>query len=193
VRLGFSPRPKGQTFVRPLDGGQVAAHLTFIKHERERDLDVTIDVAIRFDAVEALVNRSNMLLSKKEKAETYTLGGELGNLEYGQPYRITIATPGDVEDAAERIVKKLETVGVPYIERFSHPEAAYDVLSRDDREGWIHCPIDAERAKRACALLAVLNRRPEIQALGARKLSYMESLNDPRAPEFSKFLVGLKQ
>lgn len=52
ARLGFSSRANGQTFLRPLDGGFAAAHLAFVEHEF--DIDVTIDVAIRFNAVEDL-------------------------------------------------------------------------------------------------------------------------------------------
>src|SRR5687768_7494379 len=109
ARLGFSARPKGQTFLRQLSGGFVAMHLTFIEHES--DFDVTTDVGIRFDAVEELVNRSNPLLSNKEKFATCTLGAELGNLEHGRPRRITVASTGDVEVAAECIVKEFEDVG----------------------------------------------------------------------------------
>lgn len=188
ARLGFSSR-KGQRFLRPLEGGLVVLHLTFIEHEC--DFDVTTDVAIRFDAVEELVNRSNPLLSKKEKSATCTIGAELGNLECGQPYRITVASDGDIDFAAGCIVRKLEEVGLPYIERFSRPEAAYEVLSRDDREAWIHCPIHAERAKRACAFLVVLGRSSELQELCARKLSFMESLKDPGTLALSKFITSL--
>ncbi len=187
--LGFSSRPKGQTFFRPLDGGLVAAHLTFI--EREHDFDVTVDVAIRFHAVEELVNRTNRFLSAKEKAETFTLGAELGNLEHGRPYRNKVANVADVAVVAERIAHTFARVGLPYIELYSSPEAACAILSRDDREAWVHSPIHAERAKRACALLVVLNRYSEIQALGAEKMAFLESLQDPGAISFSRFLADL--
>ena len=189
--LGFPSRPKGQTFFRPLEGGLAATHLTFIEHEQ--DLDVTVDVAIRFHSVEELVHRTNKLRSVTGKTETFTLGAELGNLEQGQPYRITVGEQGGVADAVDRIVSKLVTVGLPYIEVYSHPEAAYEVLARDDREAWVHSPIHAERAKRACALLAVLDRHAEIPALGARKLLFLKSLHDPGATAFSSFLSELSK
>jgi hypothetical protein len=189
-RFGFSTRPKGQTFYRDIDGGRVGVHLSFIEHES--DVDVTVDVAIRFDAVEELVHRSNKLLSKREKAETFTLGAELGNLEHGEPFRITVSSPGDVGRAAEGIETKLQTVGLPYMERYSQPEATYSLLSKDDGEVWVHSPIHAERAKRACALLAVMDRHSEINDLGAKKLSFLESVNDQGAAAFSRFLAELQ-
>lgn len=188
--FGFSARPRGQSFLRAIDGGQASVHLSFIEHEH--DFDVTADVAIRFDAVEDLVNRSNVLLSRREKASTFTMGAELGNLERGEPFRVTVAEDGDVEPAVERLVKKIETVGLPYLEKYSDLEAAYEVLSRDDRDGWIHSPIHAGRARRACALLVVMGRQSEVQALGRQKLSYLESVSDPGAALFSRFLAELQ-
>ncbi|HWO25765.1 MAG TPA: hypothetical protein VNO30_43815 [Kofleriaceae bacterium] len=190
ARFGFSTRPKGQTFHHDIDGGRVGIHLSFIEHES--DVDVTVDVAIRFDAVEDLVHRSNKLLSKKEKADTFTLGAELGNLERGEPFRITVSTTGEVGRAADGIERKLETVGLPYIEQYSQPGAAYSLLSRDDREVWVHSPIHAERAKRACALLEVMGRHSEITDIGAKKLSFLKSVNDPGAAVFSRFLAELQ-
>lgn len=188
-RLSFSPQPRAQTFLRSIDGGQVAVHLSFIEHDH--DFDVTADVAVRFDAVEDLVHRSNMLLTKKQKGATFTLGAELGNLESGEPYRLIVTSGGDVDQVAEKLIEKIEAVGLPYLEQYSQPEAAYDLLSRDDRDVWVHCPIHAERAKRACALLAVLGRNAEIDALGRQKLSFLQSVSDPGTAVFSRFLKDL--
>lgn len=190
ARLGFSSQPKGQTFMRPLNGGQVAVHLSFIEHEH--DVDVTADVAVRFDSVENLVHQSNRLLSKEEKATTFTLGVELGSLQGGEPDRVTVTSSKDVAQAADYLAEKIEMVGMPYLEKYSHPEAAYEVLSRDDRSAWIHSPIHAERAKRACALLAVMRRHSEIPTVGGQKLSFLRSINDPGATGFSRFLTELQ-
>lgn len=190
ARFGFSVRPKGQSFHRYFKDGRVVVHLAFIEHAN--DFDVTVDVAIRFDAVEDLVNRSNMLLSKREKGDTFTIGTELGNLERGQPFRIPLVGAGDVVRAVDDIVTKVEAVGLPYIERYSQPEAAYCLLSRDERAVWLHSPIHAERAKRACALLKVMGRDSEIGDLGARKVAFLESVNDPGAAAFSRFLAELQ-
>lgn len=165
-------------------------HVSFIEHAA--DVDVTTDVAVRFDAVEDLIHRSDKLLSPKEKAQTFTLGAELGNLERGEPFRSTLAIQSDILRVAEGIMTKLESVGLPYIERYSRPEAAYDLLSKDDRTAWIHSPIHAERARRACALLVIMGRRPEITALAAQKQAFLQSINDPGAAAFERFLAELR-
>lgn len=84
-----------------------------------------------------------------------------------------------------------EKIGLPYIERYSRREIACEILSRDDRESWLHSPIHVERAKRACALLAILDRRAEIPVPGARKLAFLKSLKEPGAASFSEFLADL--
>jgi hypothetical protein len=190
VRLGFSSKPKGQTFYRDIDGGRVAVHVSFIEHVA--DVDVTTDVAIRFDSVEDLIHRSDKLISPREKAQTFTLGAELGNLERRDPFRLTLTTHSDVLDIAEGTIEKLESVGLPYIERYSRPEAAYDLLSKDDRTVWMHSPIHAERAKRACALLVIMGRQSEIANLAAQKQAFLQSINDPGAAAFARFLTELQ-
>jgi hypothetical protein len=164
-------------------------HISFIEHEH--DIDATVDVAIRFDAVEELVNRSNGLLTRKEKAETFTMGAELGNLERGMPYRVTVTERSDVERAAEQLLAKIEAVGLPYFELYSRLESAYHVLARDDRDAWVYSPIHAKRATRACALLAVMGRHSEIEELGKQKLAFLASVTDPGSVGFSRFLAEL--
>jgi hypothetical protein len=189
VRFGFSSKPKGQTFYRDIDGGRVAVHVSFIEHVA--DVDVTTDIAIRFDAVEDLIHRSDKLLSPKAKAQTFTLGAELGNLERGEPFRLTLATHGDVPNIAEGTMTKLASVGLPYIEHYSSPETAYTLLSKDDRTAWMHSPIHAERAKRACALLVIMGRQSEIANLAVQKQAFLQSMNDPGAAAFARFLAEL--
>lgn len=191
ARFGFDPRPKGQSFLRKIEGGRVSVHLGFISHEN--DFDVTIDVGIRFDAVEELVHRSEALLTKREKAETSTLGAELGNIECGRPFRVTVTGNSDTEGAVGQLIAKFESIGLPYLEHYSQMESAYEVLARDDRGGWIHSPINAERAKSACALLAVMGRYSDLEALGRQKSCFLESIRDPGAAMFSRFLAELIQ
>jgi hypothetical protein len=178
-----------QEFRREIDGGRSVVHLSFIEHQE--DVDITVDVAIRFHAVEDLVNHFQTLLSDKEKSETHTLGSELGNLERGEPFRLTLANKDDVSRVAEEVVRKFMAIGMPYLEQYSRPEAAYSLLARDDREAWIHSPIHAERAKRACALLFVIGKRAEAHSLGVQKLSFLNSVNDPSSAAFSRFLDEL--
>ncbi len=63
--FGFGGKAKQQSFYRPIDGGWACVHLSFIKHAD--DFDVTVDVGVRFDEVEELVNSNNNLLTKRKK------------------------------------------------------------------------------------------------------------------------------
>jgi hypothetical protein len=80
---------------------------------------------------------------------------------------------------------------LPYIDQYSRLEDAYDILSRDDAEVWVHSPIHFQRAMRACALLVVMGRRSEVRAVGARKTAFLKWVNDPGASLFAKFLCEL--
>jgi hypothetical protein len=196
AQFGFSSRPTAQSFTRGLYpdsveamAGRAAVHLSFIQHEA--NVDVTMDVAIRFDAVEDLVQRSNELLSPKEKSQTFTLGAEIGNLERGEPFRMTVSNAADLKAVADSVVTKSKAVGLPYIERYSRPAAAYEVLSKDDRDAWLHSPIHSQRAKRACALLVAMGKQSELASLGARKLAFLQAVKDPGATAFARFLAEL--
>jgi hypothetical protein len=187
---GFSTRAKSQSFERKFDGGRAIVHLGFIAHAT--DFDVTADVAVRFDAVEELVNRSNQLLSKKEKSETATLGAELGNLERGQQMRWTVQTEPDVPAAAAAIYEALQRTGLPYLERYTDLDRAYEALASDDRAAWLHSPFHTSRAQRACAMLVLLKRSNELAALVERKIAFLQSAKDPLLPQFQKFVTDLQ-
>jgi hypothetical protein len=188
--LGFSAPAKGQTYYRWFEGGRMCAHLSFIKHES--DVDVTVDVAVRFEAVEEVVHRWNRLLTKAEKAKTATLGCELGNLARGVPDRVQICNNGQVMPAAKEIVARLDTVGMPYLRTYSRLDAAFELLARDDRDVWLHCPVHSERAKRACACLVAMGRFGEIELFAAKKALFLNSVGDPGAGGFARFLDELR-
>jgi hypothetical protein len=189
AQLGFS-KTTGQTFEKGASYGRTAVHVTLIEHSE--DFDVTVDVAVRFDEVEKLVHRSSKLLSKKEKLQTFTLGAELGNIEKGKPHRWAISSESSIASVIDEILKKLNDVGFPYMERYSEPGAAYEVLAKDDRSVWVHSPIHIERAKRAYALLSIIGKRDELAELAERKVAFLKSLNDPAMPLFQKFLSSFE-
>lgn len=185
--LGFETRLTKQCFERKMEGGRSAVFLAFIKHST--DFDVTTRVAVRFDAVEELVNRWDTWISSKEKRNTYTLGVELGNLERGSPFRFSVSSGADVPVVADGIVERVRTLGLPYLERYSRLEDAYDLLSRDDPDVWIHSPFHGARAMRACALLAVMGREEELQVVGKRKLAALRAADDLQTDSLASLLA----
>ncbi|CEG26370.1 hypothetical protein [Bacillus sp. B-jedd] len=54
-----------QHFWKPFEFGKVAIHVCFINHVD--DIDIMIDVGIRFNQLEEMKNRNNFLLNQKEK------------------------------------------------------------------------------------------------------------------------------
>jgi hypothetical protein len=182
ARDGFVAKLKNQSFYKKTDFGVLAVHLAFMNGQVE--FDVTVDVAVRFNSVEDLIYPSEM---------TFTLGCELGNLESGMSQRWTVAEPSDAETVAEAIYEKFEKVGRPYLEKYSSIEAAYDVLQRDDRSGWMHSPFDDARAKRALAIAMLRGGIDEFEALLARKRQSLASSKNANLSDFEAFVSRARE
>jgi hypothetical protein len=186
---GFDSKPITRSFLRRSPVGREAFHLAFINHAD--DFDVKADVAVRIDDLEDVVNADNTLLSKKERKETYSLGAELENIAGEGPKRWTVASSADVDPVADQIVARFKTVGLPYLNRASSLEAAYQLLTSPGRGAWLHSPIHASRAKRVVALAKILGRTDELQARVNENIQFLERLNDPGLQEFKQFAEQL--
>lgn len=182
----FRLRLSWQDFVKKIPGGRWVLHLAFIAHPS--DCDVTADVAIRIDAVEELVQRTDQHLSAKEKRETATAGAELGNIADRRQHRWTVATAADVVPVADQIYKMFEDFGLPYLERLSEPGALLDALSRNDPAGWIHAPFHGARNKRAVALALTSGDRERARELARRGARYLRDRNDHALADFEAFV-----
>jgi hypothetical protein len=132
---------------------------------------------------------------ESEKADTYTLGGELGNLSEGRNRVWTVAREETIPHVADSIVAKFESVGLPYFAEFSDLERVLKVLSRDDPSSCIHSPFDDRRAKLAVAIALQLEGKESAQRLAKAKLAYLVQRSDPGLPWFRTFLqkVGLSE
>ncbi len=171
--FGFTKR-REQSFYRPTEFGFVVFHISFINHDN--DFDMTADIALRYDSVENLVNLFEADLDEKEKRETCTLGGELGNLssEHGQ-HRWTIVNEEDIEPVCHSIIEFFKEVGFPYIEQFSNPENVLAVLSSDELAVTIHCPFHNARALGAVALTHILKGKEAATEMAKKKLAFLQS------------------
>lgn len=187
--LGFSNRSMNQSFVRAIPDGRASLHVAFIEHSG--DFDVVADVAVRFDRVEEAVNAGNALLSKRDKESTYTLGAELGNIAGEGQKRWTVASLADVEPVAEQVVSTFAAVGLPYIQNASSLEGALQLLSSPGREGWLHSPIHASRAKRVVAIAMELGRLSEVEQFAREGEKMLQDLKDPGLLDFKRFLSRL--
>ena len=86
---GFTRRQ--QTFVRRVPVGKHLFHVAFAPYPRHDYFDATADVAVRHDALEALLNANDPYLTEREKRWTASVGGELGNLSTGRRRRTRCA------------------------------------------------------------------------------------------------------
>jgi hypothetical protein len=104
AKYGFSGNQRDSCFYKRTSFGRLAFCLAFIRHRD--DADVTVNMAVRFDELEDLVNEDNQLLSKAQKKSTFSLGVELGNLSEGRQKRWTVASLQDVGPVAQSITCK---------------------------------------------------------------------------------------
>src|SRR5262249_53735593 len=140
--------------------------------------NVTADIGIRFDQVEELVTGNDKLLTKSEKANTTTVGCELGNLSEGRQKRWAVISADDVPIVSEDIISTFIKVGLPYIESFSNPDFVLKILSNDDPDSWLHSPLHGERAKRAVGMALLRQGKESAQQLAKLKLLFLENHKD---------------
>lgn len=182
--FGFEKKARQQSFSKVFEGGKAYVHLSFINHVD--DFDTTVDVAIRFDSVEILLNSKNILLTKKEKEGTCTLGIELGNLSIGEQKRWNIEFKEQIPTVVNSIIECFETFGYPYLSKYSSLESAYDLLSSDDSSVWNHCPFHATRAKSAIVIATLLGHK-DIQEQILKRKKFLEEIKDFGLSDFLSF------
>lgn len=183
--FGFGEKARQQTFYRPIDGGWACTHISFINHSN--DFDVTVDIGIRFDNVENLINNNNKFLTNKEKKETSTLGIELGNLVEGEQRRWNVTSCGQMVSTIKSIVDVYAKYGEPYLQKYSTIDTAYELLSSDESCVWKHSPFHATRAKKAIAIAKLLEL-PNIQNLILSRRNFLEEINDFGLSDFEEFV-----
>jgi len=184
VKYGFDGKPKVQDFYKKIPSGRQVFHLSFIRHKE--DIDITVDVAVRFDSVEDLINEYKPYLTKTQKKDTATLGCELGNLIEGEPRRFSLYSVDDAGDVADEIIDFFARVGISYLEKYSDMEAALEALSGDDRDAWLHMPFHDERAKKAIALAFLLGPKDKFHKIAAAKEEFLTSRNEQGLETFLK-------
>lgn len=190
VKHGFERKVYGQSFRMPKPFGWAAFHLAFVPHG-EIDFDVIANVALRVDAVEQMIHEDDDL-SKKEKLETATFGCELGNLSEGKQRRWKIASERDIKPVVASIEAALESIALPYIERYSDLEEMFAVLSRNDPDAWLHAPFHHYRGMHALALAIVLGKHDRVNSIIEQSEAFMKSINDPNLRFFQPFAEKIR-
>lgn len=190
VKYGFEQKVYGQSFKKKIKDGVAKIHLSFIDHVD--DFDVTVDVAIRFDNLEELINHNNKLLTKREKKETCTIGVEMGNLIEGEQKRWTIVDDSDIEPVSQSIFNIIEKVTIPYIQQYSDMETVFHLTVKDDSIATLNCPIDYVRAMSAVGLAKILGKTEMMEEIIEQKTKYLEEKDDFGLPWFKEFVEYVK-
>ena len=193
--LGFSKRSE-QSYYKQLQGISQVIHLSFIRHKS--DVDFTIDVAVRHDALEMLVNEfENTVrpvwgrLSSKEMCKTATVGALLENISDQYPRRFTVAALEDIGGACARGLETVQAIGIPSLERLSSLDAIFSVLRRDDEEGRRYCPFLDVRAIKAIAAAFLLGQKGLFDEVVRTKLAFLSAKNADRLADVTRFAEQL--
>ncbi len=186
--FGFEPKATGQSFRRQFPGGENRFHLAFIDHGS--DFDITADVAVRFGAVEDMVNKYDGFISEREKNLTCSLGVELGNLAGTGQMRWHVKAVEDLDPAVIGIVEAFETIGVPYLQSASTLQSAYELLSHPGK-AWLHNPLPLARAKRVVAMAKLLGKDQDVPLRIAENMALLESDRTKGSAELRRFLLQM--
>jgi len=182
---GYRFKSARRSFERSTDCGKVSFHLAFINHPN--DFDITADIAIRFDALEDMLNAHRPYLSEKKKKGTFSMGTELGNWIEGRQKRWSVRAESDVPPAVAAILKTFRAHGEPYLEKYSNPENAYAVLSGDEETAFRHSSTRELTALRSVGLAKIL-ARPEISDLIEKHRELLAKKRDRGLPNFLEFV-----
>ncbi len=188
LKYGFEKKIYGQSLRKPIEGGKAFIHLSFINHVN--DFDITVSVAVRIDAMEAMANAANRFLTEKEKkkSDSATIGVELGNLSGVGQKRWTITNENDIPSVVVSISKDIIEIAFPFIEKYKDANAIFKTMLRDDPAVWTVAPFHYSRAINAVGLAKLLNRDEMLDSIIADKTKFLEERNDYGLQMFLDFV-----
>ena len=188
---GFHAKPAEQAFYLPKPFGRWIVHVGFIPH-RNVDVDITVDIAIRIDAVEMLVNERRDDLGARESGLTATLGGDIGNLNDGKQRRWTLASSEQAAAIAASIHSEIRSIGWAFFERYSDFGNVLKVLTSSDARDWRLAPGHVARCNRAVALAFVLGKAQDTDTVTQACEKLISEKDSSVLPEFSSFVDSLR-
>jgi hypothetical protein len=179
-------RGKDRFFYKKTESGEWAVGVGWVRHPA--DFDASMNVSVRINALEEFVYEN-----ESEQGEgRFTFGAEIGNISQGRNKRWRVCSYADLDPVSESITEALETIGIPYLEKYSDMETALAAISGDDKDSALHSPVAGERAKRAIALAFVLKKFDVFRELADYKARYLESRNNQKLGEFLAFRKKLE-
>jgi hypothetical protein len=178
ARYEFQQTEEYRAFERCLRHARWLLRLGFVTHKDS--LDVFVSVSVRLNSLEELLCQ----VDETKPCDRYTLGAELGNLTDGRQKRWTLTTQGDLQHVATSIMDTFVINALPYFERYSAIDNAFEVLSRDDRTAWLHCPVHDERAKRAVTAAFLIGDIRQFHHVARVKCDFLRGRADSNLVSF---------
>lgn len=190
--IGFRYKASEHGHIRPTAIGRQSFHIVYLYYDH---MCVTANVAVRFDELEDLLNATRSWLSPLERRRTYSLGAELGKIAGTGYLRWDVPSLNEVERVANDVVARFRSDGLPYLERVSSLESAYQLLAQPGCDPWLHGPLLWDRAQRLVGLAMLTNREQELPQIVENCVRMLEELKDPNLKDFLAFLdkMGIKR
>ena len=171
-----------QQFRRDFQEGQQILQIVFINVKVGFELEAR--VAIRHHGIEELYSS---LLGEPRNSRMGTIGVELGRLKYGRSLVWYIGDSADVIAVGKEILAAFETIGYPFLEKYSGLKQIYDVLVNDHEPTEIFCAIPHLRAEKALVAAYLLEDEIDLHNLFVTKALYVMS-EDGTYPYVGQFL-----
>lgn len=189
--LGFRASIRQQAFYKKMAFGKYSFHLAFMPHQS--DIDISADVAIRFDALEDLVHEvvKTPFLNPRKMENSFSFGANLGHISGEGQIRWTILNESDVTEVSKRILEKFVNVGLPYLKRYSDLDTVFGVLSTVSPEANLLNGFPEKRAMNAVALAYLRGDKHEFRIVSDRMTDYIASIPNTDPEAFMNFVKEL--
>lgn len=136
--IGYRYLKSQRAFRKKMRDQTWSIHFAFLNYGNH--LQVTCDVAIRFNCVEDILNESQPHLSAREKKGTFTIGCLLHNWSDEAKFIWRVDRVESVPRVVSEIYRDTETAAIEFFERFGNMEETLKALQ------------DPDLARRICTL-----------------------------------------
>jgi hypothetical protein len=160
---------------------------TTIKHSS--DFDITLDLAIRMNDVEEVLERGE----GRTLDNLSTFGGDIGNIAQGKQRRWTVTDTSDVTTVVSAILGLIETEGFRFFREYSDRMFALSLFCKEGRMGMLLMPSSVQRAKLAVALAKIEGNSSSFEDVLKGQLTFLKSRGDPGFESFVEFAARLQQ
>jgi hypothetical protein len=189
VEYGFLPRKRMQRYVRKTEFGKLSYHVNF--GPRGAGIVAMSDVAVRFTALEDLVNSVNTEMLKAQRRDTYSVAQEVGALLGERWLEWDLDVPEKAPQVARSMMAAFEQGALPFLNRYSDMNRVFEVLAAAGPEAEFIVRLPSRQAKNAIALAYLFSARPRFDELVSLYRTRLQQSGDPNLPSFDRLVSEL--